>query len=250
MKKTILIIAASVCLVFGQLTLLAQEKGDLIYIETEHVNPQHVADYLAWAKAYKALADETGGHDFYVSSGIGSFSYIHNIGPEYAGIETLMTERDAWMKANPKAGELYDQYGNTVDHVTRSLWRHSPKYSYDTEGSPESNNTYTRLFTGYIRQGQNKAVGELLAEYKQLWKENDLGVPYGIYFNVFGEEQTCMLVVQDFKDRAAWAAFDKVVNDKIGKEKLAELDKKWNQVLRKMEASEATPHVELSHINN
>ena len=154
------------------------------------------------------------------------------------------------MKANPKTGELYEKYGSTVDYVTQSLWRHSPKYSYTPEAEVDGNNTYTRLFRGYIKQGQNAAAGELMAEYKQLWEEHGFEVPYGVYFNIFGEEQTCMQIVQGFKDKAAWVAFDALVIEKIGQEKLNEMDRKWSQILRKMEASEVTPHPELSHFSN
>ena len=230
--------------------LRKSKKGNLIYVETEYVAPENRAAYEEWAKAYKELADETNAYEFNVSSNLNGFSYIHSVGTEMSGVTELNQKRSEWYKVNPKAGELYDKYGYTVTYSKRFLWRHSPKLSYYPEGyESDGSNTYTRFYKAYLKQGKGADVVKLLEEYKAEWTKHDFQLPYTIVWNVFGEEQNCVMVVQSFKDRAAWVEFDKLVYEKIGAEKLTDMDNRWNQIVRKMEAYEGRPHSAYSHNN-
>ena len=244
--KSILLTAALICIC--AMAVNAQ-KGNLIYVETEHVDPANRAEYVDWAKAYKELADKTAAPNFYVASNNKGYSYIHNIGTDYKSLDEFLAKRSAWYKANPEAGDLNDKYGHTVSYASRYLWRHSPKYSYAPENSDavEMETPYTRFFAGYISTGKGSEVGKLLDEYKASWKEAGLENPYNVYWNVFGEESTCMLVVQSFKDRAAWVAYEAQVEAKISKEKLAEWQVKWSELLRRYEDREGQGHLDLSH---
>ena len=56
MKKFILMCAVFYCILFISNATLAQEKGNLIYIETEHVSPENLGEYMTWAKEYKEFS--------------------------------------------------------------------------------------------------------------------------------------------------------------------------------------------------
>ena len=111
-------------------------------------------------------------------------------------------------------------------------------------GSP----TYVRMYYGYVKAGSEKAVGEILAEFKAEWEKNQISQPYQVYWNVFGEEQTCVLVRTAYKDREAWLAEGKEVREKVGEEKLNDLMSRWNKQMRKWEEHENYPHPDLTHI--
>lgn len=244
--KLMLLSITLVCLLT---TASNAQKGDLIYVETEYVAPSDRTEYVAWAKAYKELADKTAAPDFYVASNNNGYSYVHHLGTDFKSLDEFLEKRNAWFKANPEANDLAKKYGHTVSHASRYLWRHSPKYSYAPENNDatEMETSYTRFFVGYINTGKGSEVGKLLDEYKAAWKEAGFDNPYNVYWNIFGEESACMLVVQSFKDHAAWAAYEAQVEAKISKEKLAEWQGKWGEVLRRYEDREGQGHMALSH---
>ncbi len=227
-----------------------EEKADLFLVDIEYVSPNNMAEYVEWGKEFKKLADETKFENFFVASNTNSFWYVWNIGKDAKGLDDHSEAWNKWSEANPAVDALYEKYKHTVDYRKRELWRVDRKHSYRPEGYKSSrDNTYTRQFKGYIKTGQGKAVSEMLDEYVAEWKAKGITTPYTVYWNVFGEEQNCMLVVSSYKDRAAWLADEKEVMEKVGKEKLDAWDKRWGTVLRKMESKESFPQYELSHFN-
>jgi hypothetical protein len=228
-----------------------EEKGDLLLVDLEYVSPDNMDDYVAWGKEFKKLADETKFKDFFVGANNEAFYYVWNIGKDNSGLDAHEEAWGKWTKANPKVNELYEKYKHTLDYRERELWRVDPKHSYRPEGyEPSRENTYSRFFYGYIKTGQEEAMSKLLDEYAAEWKAKGISSAYTIYWNVFGKEHNCMLVVSSYKDREAWLADRKEVYEKVGKEKLDAWDKRWNSILRKSETREGFPQNELSHFND
>ena len=227
-----------------------EEKGDLFLVDIEYVSPANYDQYVEWGKEFKKLADETKFKDFFVGSNTEAFYYVWQLDGDASSLDNHSEAWAKWSDANPGVDELYKKYSHTIDYRKRELWRIDMKHSYRPEGyEPSQDNTYSRFFFGYINMGQEKAVSELLDEYAAEWKEKGIANPYTVYWNVFGLEQNCMLVVSSFKDREAWLADRKEVGEKIGMEKLDAWNKRWNTVLRKMETKESFPRYDLSHFN-
>ena len=105
------------------------------------------------------------------------------------------------------------------------------------------------LQNGKPRQKMETVGYELLDEYAAEWKAKGISTPYTVYWNVFGLEQNCMLVISSYKDREAWLADRKEVMEKVGKEKLDSWNKQWNSLMRKMETKESYPRYDMSHFN-
>ncbi|MCB0596545.1 MAG: tetratricopeptide repeat protein [Lewinellaceae bacterium] len=227
------------------------EEGNLILVLTEFVHPEHIKEYVQWGKEYKAIADKTNFSTFWVNSENGGFSYAQNVGKSMSGVDDFGKEWNEWSKANPEINELYEKYKHTLSRTERTLWRHSPEFSYEPEGY-ESNSppTYVRSYHGYVKAGSEKAVGDLLAEFKAEWEKHKIAQPYSVYWNVFGKEQTCVSIRTAYKDREAWLAERKEVGEKVGEEKLNDLMSRWNKHMRKWEEHESFPHSDLTHIQN
>lgn len=226
------------------------EKGDLIYVETEYVLPEYMEEYMQWGKEYKAIADRTNFRTFWVASGDdGTVSYAQSVGKNMSGVDEYGRQWDEWSKANPEVMELYEKYKHTISQRERSLWRHSPEFSYAPEGFERSGPpAYVRTYHGYVKAGSEKAVQELLEEFKAEWEKHKISQPYSVYWNVFGKEQTCLAVRTVYQDKEAWLAETKEVGEKIGEEKLNDLFSRWNKHMRKWEEHESYPHSDLTHI--
>ena len=130
MKKT-----AIMCLVSLTLFVTGTIAQNLVYVETEHVKPEHRGEYYQWAKEYKELADATSGPDFYVASNEGGYSYIFNLGKDMASLDEHRKKMSEWWKANPKTSDLAEKYGHTTYKITRELWRYDDTHSYNVDGN-------------------------------------------------------------------------------------------------------------------
>lgn len=227
-----------------------EEKGDLFLVDIEYVSPDNYDEYEQWGKDFKKLADETKFKNFYVASNSQAFFYVWRLDGDIASIDAHGEAWGKWSDANPGVDEMNEKYKHTIEYRKRELWRIDMKHSYRPEGyEPSMDNTYTRQFFGYVKTGQGKAVAELLEEYAAEWKAKGISTPYTVYWNVFGLEQNCMLVVSSYKDRAAWVADGDEVNEKVGKDKIDAWNKRWNEIMRKMEVKESYPRYDLSHFN-
>jgi len=130
------------------------------------------------------------------------------------------------------------------------LWRHNPAQSYVPEGYDNTaSRTYTRVHTNWIKSGQTQKANEIIGEFKAEWTRAGISASTNTYWNVFGEEQACVVFVTSYENAGAWIAGQAEVNEKVGEAKLTEIVNKWNAVLRKEEQSESFGRPDLAHPN-
>jgi len=226
------------------------EQGDLTFIISDNVSPSNFAEYEQWIKEFKALADETGAPDYGVAKNEQGMSFFMNVGKNMAGYDELNKKFGEWFGTNPKAEELNKKYGNTRNFSKTSLWRHNPAQSYVPEGYDNTvSRTYTRVITNWIKSGQTEKANEIIGEYLAEWTRAGIGASTNTYWNVFGEEQACVVFVTSYESTDAWMTSRAEVFEKVGEAKLNELENKFNTVLRKQEQSESFGRPDLAHSN-
>jgi len=250
--KTILI--AVLVISFISLSSYAQdsesEPGNLIFIIADNVSPSNFAEYEQWIKEFKELADATGAPGYGVGRNDQGMSFFMNVGKTMAGFDELNKKFGEWFANNPKAMELEMKYGHTRNYSKNSLWRHNPGQSYVPAGYDNTvTRTYTDVFTGWIKSGQVEKANETIAEYVAAWTKAGISASTNTYWNVFGEEQACVVFVTSYTDFGAYAAGRQEVYEKVGEAKLNELESKLNSVLRKSESSQSTGRPDLAHSN-
>ena len=226
------------------------EQGDLTFIISDNVSPSNFAEYEQWIKEFKALADETGAPDYFVSRNDQGMSFFMNIGKTMAGYDELNKKFGEWFSNNPKVMELDEKYEHTRNYSRTSLWRHNPAQSYVPEGYDNTvSRTYTRVFTNWIKSGQTEKTNEIIGEYLAEWTRAGISASTNTYWNVFGEEQACVVFVTSYANPEAWWASRAEINEKVGESKLKELENKLNAVMRKQEQSESFGRPDLAHTN-
>ncbi len=226
------------------------EQGNLIFIITDNVSPSNFAEYEQWIKEFKELTDATGAPGYGVGRNEEGMSYFMNVGKTMAGYDELNKKFGDWFTNNPKAMELEVKYGHTRNYSTTSLWRHNPSQSYVPAGYDNTvTRTYTDVFTGWIKSGMVEKANEIIAEYVAEWTKAGISASTNTYWNVFGEEQACVVFVASYTDFAAYAIGKNEVYEKVGEAKLNELESKFNSVLRKSESSQSTGRPDLAHSN-
>lgn len=221
---------------------------NLVYIETEHVKLEHRGEYYSWAKEYKALADETSGPNFYVASNSEGYSYIFNLGNDMASLDEHRKKMSEWWKANPKSTELVEKYGHTIHKITRALWRHDDKLSYNVEES-NGEEKYIRIAVINLKQGKGSEARALLKEYQEAWAGANIKEDYQVYWNIFGLQGSTFQIVQGFKDLKHYAEYETTLEEKVGKDNLDQWLKKWGEIILSYENREVWGHMELSHFN-
>ena len=227
-----------------------KEKGNLVEVTAEHVAPHHVKDYLQWGEEYKAIADATNFKDFYVSMANGVYYYASIPGKSMTDLDKHNKDWKDWNQNNPDLVALYEKYKHTISKTEKSLWRHSPKYSYNPEGYKETENaTYTRIYRGFVKFGHEKEVNQLLEEFKTIWKESDVSYPYAVYWNVYGEEGPSVSFLTRYTSAADWSAEEKEVIAKVGEEKLNDIMARWNEHILEWKSIERFPQPKLTHLN-
>ena len=250
--KTILI--AILVISFNSPSSYAQdsesEQGDLIFIITDNVSPSNFTEYEQWMKEFKELADATGAPGYGVGRNDQGMSYFMNVGKTMAGYDEVNKKFGDWFANNPKAMEMEMKYGHTRNYSTTSMWRHNPQQSYVPEGYDNTvSRTFTDVFTSWIKSGQVEKANEIIAEYVAEWTRAGISASTNTYWNVFGEEQACLVFVTNYTDFEAYAAGRQEVYEKVGEAKLNELEAKFNSVLRKSESSQSTGRPDLAHSN-
>jgi hypothetical protein len=224
------------------------EQGDLIYIISDNVSPSNYPDYEQWIKEFKAIADKTGAPSYSVSDNEEGMSFFMNIGKTMAGMDETNKKFGDWSTANPNIAELQKKYGHTSNYGKTSLWRHSPGQTYVPEGYDNSvARTYTRIGTNWIKTGMGKKFNEVIKEYIAEWTRAGITASTNTYWNVFGEEQGCVVFVTNYADMDAWMASRAEINEKVGEAKLKELNDKLMSTLRKQEQSESWSRPDLGH---
>lgn len=224
------------------------EPGDLIFIISDNVSPNNIAEYEQWIKEFKALADATGAPNYGVGQNNEGMSFYMNAGKTWADFGEMEKKFGQWFSENPKAIALNKKYEHTRNYSQTSLWRHNPLQTYAPEGYDNSvERKYTRVGSNWIKSGQEEKANEIIAEYKAAWTEAGISESTRTYWNIFGEEQSCVAFVTSYESREAWVNSRKEILEKVGEAKLNELRNKWSSILRKEEESESTDRPDLSH---
>lgn len=226
------------------------KDGVYIYLQEHIVSPQNSAEHTKWLMEFKAIADATGAPDYSVSSSDHGKTIFITIGNSMAGYDEMNAKFGEWFQKNPSAGELQEKYGNTVDYSRDEVWRHSPLHSYTPAGYDNSvSRPYTRVSTIYIRPNGMKEVNDVIKNFKAAYSEAGISHAVRAYWNVFGEEQECVAIVQSFENRQAWLDAEKEVSTKINSDKLKDLGEKWNALQRKSVTTESWNNPGLGHSN-
>ncbi|MEZ4829980.1 MAG: hypothetical protein R3C61_27410 [Bacteroidia bacterium] len=228
----------------------APVHGDLYSVQIEYVTPEHQLEYNEWGKAFKKLADDTHGVNFFVFQDNNSYSYVTNIGQKPTALNDHKTAWDNWGKANPAAEELFKKYHHTQSHSSRELWWIDLNHSYMPDKySPAENPAYLRRTIVYLKVGEEAAATKLIEQYVAEYKKHQISVPFTIYWNIFGHETPCFGVTQFFQSREEWVKVEKEIQEKIGKEQLMKWQGEWFKMSRKIEDYENWIRNDLSHNN-
>ena len=257
MKSTIIarsILATLILVVLIIANSYSQEtetkEGVYIYLQEHIVSPQNSAEHTKWLKEFKAIADATGAPDYNVSSSDNGKTLFIAIGNSMAGYDEMTTKFGEWFKKNPAAGELQGKYGHTIDYSRDEVWRHSPLHSYTPAGYDNSvSRPYTRVSTVYIRPNGMKEVNVVIKNFKAAYTEAGISHAVRAYWNVFGEEQECVAIVESYENRQAWLDAEKEIRTKISSDKLKDLIQKWNALQRKSVTTESWDRPGLGHSN-
>jgi len=224
------------------------EQGDLTYIISDNVSPSNFTEYEQWIKEFKALADETGAPNYGVGQNNEGLSFFIPAGKTWADFGEMEKTFGEWFAKNPNVLELDKKYGHTRNFSESSLWRHNPYQTYVPDGYDNSvERTYSRVGSNWIKSGQMEKANEIIAEYLAAWTEAGISESTRAYWNVFGEEQSCVAFVTSYASREAWVNSRKEVLEKVGEAKLNQLQSKWNSILRKREESESFDRPDLTH---
>ncbi|MDH3650823.1 MAG: tetratricopeptide repeat protein [Saprospiraceae bacterium] len=232
-----------------ELESMMSEEGNLILVSTERVPPEHMADYIQWGKEYKAVAQETGFREFYVSSANDAFSYAVNVGKTLGDVDRYFDEWEKWRDSHDALGEQYQKYKHSISSIERSLWRHMPNLSYTPEGYKASEqSSYVRAYQGLIKFGHEDDIKAMMKEFKKEWKEKGISQPFSVYWNEFGVDGPCIAIRSVYKDVNAWSADREEVGTKVGEDRMNELMVNWNKHMRSWKSNESFPRPDLSNV--
>ena len=224
-------------------------EGDYIYLQEHVVSPANMDMHKEWFTKFKALADKTGAPSYTISSNDAGRTIFIQLGSTMAGYDEIVDKAfGAWFKDNPEAGKLNETYSHTIESSKNEVWRHSPLHSYTPKDYDQSiSRPYTRIINICLKSGSMPKANEAIKNYKSAFTEAGISHAVRAYWNVIGEGNSCVAIVTSYKNQQAWIDSQKEVQEKIGSEKLAELDKNWGAVQRSSETNESWSMPELSH---
>jgi tetratricopeptide (TPR) repeat protein len=234
-----------------ELESMMSEEGNLILVSTEHVPPEHMADYIQWGKEYKKVAEETGFREFWVSASGDAVSYAVNVGKTLADVDTYLDEWEKWIESHDALGEQHQKYKHSISSIERALWRHLPNLSYTPEAYESSGQgSYVRAYQGFVKFGHEDDVKAIMKEFKKEWTEKKISQPFNVYWNEFGADGPCIAIRSVYKDINAWSADRQEVANNVGEDRMQELMTKWNKHMRSWKSNESFPMPELSNVKS
>lgn len=225
-----------------------EEEGGLILLNIDHIHPEYLADYWKWGEEYKAMADKDGAATFWVSSSNqSSMSYAAYVGNTMEDFEEYQSRWQEWA-STPEMVAQYEKYKHTVDYSEEQLWRHSPSLSYTPESyeAPEFQG-YVRTIRGFVNYGETEEVVAIFAEMKEMANENGVVMPWSVYWNVYGEEGGCFTVRMPYENEEEYLAKRYDMREKVGQEKMREVNSRLMPHLRSFKENEVFPQKELTH---
>jgi len=227
-----------------------KELGELYFVSETFVEPENHEVFIEYNKAYKKLADEQKGPEYYVMNANGSYRFSGSFGKEISGLGDFYKKWGDW-NAKPDVKKLNEKYGYTESYYNTVIWRHAPELSYSKgESTADVAFNYRRYTEYYIKSDKVNEFKEIIKGYIAEYTKLGVEVKITSLWNVMGREAPCLMVVDDYKDEEDWVMSVKEYTEKTKEnEQLKELSKRFYNTLRKTEQYEGYYMKDLSHSN-
>ena len=233
----------------------AQEKevkGDLYFVSETFIAPENITVFKEYNKAYKKLADEKNGPEYFVNHADGSYRFGAKFGTEMSDLADFYKKWGEW-SAEPDVKALNDKFQYTEDHYNVAIWRHSPELSYSIKGDSKDTVTYQyRRYTEYyVKTDKVDEFKNIIKEYIAEYTKLGVDVKITCFWNLMGREAPCLMVVDYYIDEENWVLSKKKYEEHTKEnEKITELSKRFLAVLRKSKDYEGYYVKNLSHYNS
>lgn len=226
----VLCMAASV---FAQTSSTAQTsqqpaskpKGQLVYLEVDHVKPGSVTQYES---ALKTIMSEVT-PKLQASSEIPGFSTWAGDDFTFASLSDVkdfadfQRVNDAWESFMTTLGkEKMKQWdaaiGPTIEYTQRYFMREMPDWSYMPSAMTPQTMPVCLVEQWMLTSGSDDKLEQFAGQYKNLYMQKKIQHGYIVYRNGIGFEQPSVTVVSCGKTRAELASNDEADMKLLGKE--------------------------------
>jgi len=241
-------------LFIGALFLMAapasaqEQKGQLYFVAEIHAKPAMVAKYEAVVKKEIELnyphPFETYSTDDYV--------YFHLFPIEnYAGIDKIGKGDEEWAARIGKEFQtLMKSAEGTIDFYKYGVVRLAPELSYAPKKpryKPEEMKFIYWYFI-YPEFGKEKEFEELCKQYVDLYKSKGVSMGWNTFVAEMGVELPLYVLSMSGKSPAEFFTEDEKQMKKFDQDKIKEMGKKWDSLMRKVESKVGGPRPELSNM--
>ncbi|GEM_PF-353998 len=225
-----------------------EQKSQLYFVVEIHVKPAMVAKYEAVVKKEielnYPLPFETYGTDDYIYYALFP---IEN----YAGIDHINKADAEWMaKIGKEFDALMKSAEGTIDYYKYGVIHLAPELSYAPKKprfKPEEMKFIYWYFV-YLEFGKEKEFEDLCKQYVDLYKSKGVSTGWNTFVAEMGVELPLYVFSMSGKSPAEFFTEDEKQMKKFDKEKMGEMDKKWDSLIRKVESKMGGPRPELSNI--
>jgi uncharacterized FlaG/YvyC family protein len=225
-----------------------EQKGQLYFVSEIHAKPAMAAKFEDVVKREielnYPLPFETYSTDDYIY-------FILFPLENYGGIDKMNKAEEEWIaKIGKEFQALMKSAEGTIEYYKHGVVRLGPELSYAPKKpryKPEEMKFIYWYFV-YPEFGKEKEFEDLCKQYVDLYKSKGVSMGWNTYVAEMGVELPLYVLSMAGKSPAEFFTEDEKQMKKFDQEKIKEMGKKWNSLLRKIESKVGGPRPELSNI--
>jgi hypothetical protein len=225
-----------------------EQKGQLYFVSEIHAKPAMAAKFEDVVKREielnYPLPFETYSTDDYIY-------FILFPLENYGGIDKMNKAEEEWIaKIGKEFQALMKSAEGTIEYYKHGVVRLGPELSYAPKKpryKPEEMKFIYWYFV-YPEFGKEKEFEDLCKQYVDLYKSKGVSMGWNTYVAEMGVELPLYVLSMAGKSPAEFFTEDEKQMKKFDREKIKEMGKKWNSLLRKIESKVGGPRPELSNI--
>ncbi len=203
----------------------AKPKGQLVYVEVDHVKPGSVMQYESALKTIvgeitpklQASTDIPGfrtwaGDDF-------TYASLSDV-KDFADFQRMNDQWESFMTTlgKDKMKQWDAAMGPTIEYTRRYFMREMPDWSYMPSSLTPQQTPVWLVEQWMLTSGSGDKVEQFAGQYKNLYMQKKVQHGYIVYRNGVGSEQPSLTVVSCGKTRAELANNDEADMKLLGKE--------------------------------
>ncbi len=252
MKKMPFLVLASVALL-GLPGAATAQGGQMMFVYQETVKPSMLPEYEAATKDFlKQMKGAQVDPSMFAFQTIATseFQYLYVMPVDgFAGLGTMFEKFEGMMQqlGQDAVMKMQQSTAKTVTHGSNFAIMLRGDLSVNLEATEISaSQPFRKYYWFHVIPGMEDQFEGVVKDYAKLYTSKQAGPGFRMYQVVMGPDLPLYLAVSSAEDEAAWAARDKMINQKLG----YEMEQLWMRALKatqRLRVEEGMVRVDLSY---